>query len=323
MLDDLTYRLVIIDDESTFYDDYVDAAREFLENKGFLLEPEKQMDRLDQLEKIDVGKIDLFLADLMLGKGDVKGGQLFIEKIREKSLADILFYSTDEKAIRNYKSSSEFDMQKVYFAIRDENYDSIEDRMIALLEESIKRANTPMATRGAILGCVAELDTLVKQKEDELLDGLEDEDKYEQILNKCIRIYYDSYKRQQKKRNDYFGNDFCGNMDKWENISRCRFNVNISDMIRNISITDSSKNLNVLQKTYEIINGKDETYALLKKVGELLDARNILAHVEQEFTDGVYRFRRNAPDGYLELTEEKCIELRKDIIQAYKCIESL
>ena len=40
----------------------------------------------------------------------------------------------------------------------------ITDMIKHLLEKMIKRSNTPLASRGLVLGCVAELDNIVKEK---------------------------------------------------------------------------------------------------------------------------------------------------------------
>ena len=77
-------------------------------------------------------------------------------------MTDILFYSSDSKSIQKYRSSGEY--QGVYFAIRDENKDEITPSINRLIEKLIKRSNTPAATRGIVLGCVAELDNIIKQK---------------------------------------------------------------------------------------------------------------------------------------------------------------
>ena len=159
MLKELTYKVIVIDDDSDLYEDYVEIIRKRLDTEGYLLVNERY-EELSELEENPLHDVDLFLVDLKFGSQD-KGPE-FINKIRENHLTDILFYSSDSKSIQKYRSSGEY--QGVYFAIRDENKDEITPSINRLIEKLIKRSNTPAATRGIVLGCVAELDNIIKQK---------------------------------------------------------------------------------------------------------------------------------------------------------------
>ena len=70
--------------------------------------------------------------------------------------------------------------------------------------------------------------------------------------------------------------------------------------------------------------GKDELYESIKNLSDLLNDRNIFAHVQEELReDGIYQFKHINEGAYLVLTEEKCQELRKSIIEYRKGIEQL
>lgn len=98
----------------------------------------------------------------------------------------------------------------------------------------------------------------------------------------------------------------------------------VSNLVENVAITDSNKNFRVLLKVYEVLNGKDDTYNIIKNFIELLSDRNIFAHVREEKSeDGQYQFKRLNNGEYLVLSDEKCIELRTSIINYYKAISNI
>lgn len=318
MLKDLTYKVIVIDDDSDLYEDYIEQIEKILKAQGYLLEHDRY-EELDELEENSLEDVDLFLVDLKFGKED-KGPE-FIEKIREKHYTDILFYSSDAKAIQASRASGNF--QGVFFAIRDENKSEITDMIRHLLEKMIKRSNTPLASRGLVLGCVAELDNIVKEKIYALLLKI-DPAQAEDLLNDCIKLYYCSYKGQSKKIKDFFGIDFHGGMLKWEDVKKAYSKYEVAELVQNVDITDSNKNFRVLLNAYEKAIGQDDTYNIIKNFIELLSDRNIFAHVQEEKdAEGNYRFKRLKKDEYLVLTEEKCIELRTSIVEYYNMISAI
>ncbi len=127
-----------------------------------------------------------------------------------------------------------------------------------------------------------------------------------------------------KKICNFFGTEFHERSYQWQEIKeRCR-RYEISDLIENVSVTDTDKNFHVLLKTYEALKGKDDTYMAIKDFGELLSVRNIFAHVrEEKNSDNLYQFKRLNKDGYLVLTDEKCIELRNSIKRYYETLSNI
>lgn len=318
MLRDLTYKVIVIDDEQDLYEDYVDKITEILDEQGYLLE-HARYEELEELEENSIEDVDLFLVDLKFGSED-KGPE-FIAKIRENYFTDILFYSSDSKAIQNSRASGNF--QGVFFAIRDENKDEITFMIQQLIDKMIKRSNTPLASRGLVLGCVAELDNIIKEKIISLLMRIKPE-QAEGLINDCIRLYYESYKGTSGKIKSFFGVDFHKGMSEWQEIKGSYSKYEISDLIQNVDITDSNKNFRVLLKAYEKVNGKDDTYNAIKDFSEMLSDRNIFAHVREEKNSaGEYQFKKLKKDEYLVLSEEKCIELRTSIIRYYNQISKI
>lgn len=318
MLKDLTYKVIVIDDEEDLYEDYVEFIEEKLKCEGYLLEHERY-EELSDLDENPLMDVDLFLVDLKFGKED-KGPE-FIKKIRENHLTDILFYSSDSKAIQTNKMSGEY--QGVFFAVRDENKDDILNMITGLIDKMIKRSNTPLSSRGIVLGCVAELDNIIKAKVAALLMKIEPEQR-KQLMDQCIRVYYDSYKGQSNKISTFFGYDFHNGIRKWEDVKSSYSNYELTELVNNVAMTDSSKNFKVLLKIYKSINGEDDTYSAISGFFNLLSDRNIFAHVQEELNDdGNYQFKKLNGEDYLILSEEKCRELRNGIIDYYKNISKM
>lgn len=318
MLKDLTYNVVIIDDDVDIYEDYVEFIKNKLENEGYLLN-HTRFEELESLDEYSLIDVDLFLVDLKFGKEDK--GPIFIEKIRENYLTDILFYSSDSKKIEEKRNSGKY--EGVFFASRDENSDEIQLLISQLINKMLKRSNTPLSSRGIVLGCVAELDNIVKEKIAKLLLKIEPEQRKE-LMDSCIKIYYDSYKSQSKDHEHFWGCDFHNGMKKWHEVKENYRDYDISELTNTAQVTDSYKNCIVLLKIYESIKGRDETYAIISKLLDLLGERNIFAHVQEELnSDGLYQFKRLKENEYLILTKEKCREMRSNIVKYYKCIDSI
>ena len=50
MLQDLTYKVIVIEDEPDFYEDYVEEIEDILNKQGYLLEHDRY-EEIDELEK--------------------------------------------------------------------------------------------------------------------------------------------------------------------------------------------------------------------------------------------------------------------------------
>lgn len=318
MLKDLTYRVVVIDDEIDLYDDYAEYIESYLSSEGYLLETQRY-EELEELDNAPLDNVDLFLVDLKFGKED-KGPE-FIKKIRENHLTDILFYSSDSTAIQTNRQSGEY--EGVYFAIRDENKKTILLSIKRLLDKMIKRSNTPLSTRGIVLGCVAELDNIIKKKIELMLSLLSPEQQAE-LMDDCVKKYYSSYKGQSGKIRDFFGCEFHSGITPWASVKAAYSCKDINKLVNNVSVTDSSKNFHVLLKTYKKLRGEDEFYRTISNFFDLLNDRNIFAHVQEEINaDGLYQFKRLNNGEYLVLSAEKCRDLRKAIIGYALHIDSI
>lgn len=318
MLRDLTYKVVVIDDDPDLYEDYIEEMEDILKEHGYLLKHDRY-EELIELEENSLEDVDLFLVDLKFGNEN-KGPE-FISKIRESCFTDILFYSSDSKAIIASRSKGEF--EGVFFAVRDENKNEIRGRIEQLIEKMIKRSNTPLASRGLVLGCIAELDNIVKERIRLLLTKISPE-QVEKLMNDCTKLYHTSYGGNSDKIKEFFGTDFHKGKLQWNEVKEKYVKYDIASLVENVAITDSNKNFRVLLKTYETLNGQDDTYNVIKDFIKLLSDRNIFAHVREEKNDeGQYQFKKLNNDEYLVLSDEKCVELRNNIIKYHRLISDI
>ena len=309
MLKDLTYKVVVMDDDSDLYDDYADYIREYLSAEGYLLETERY-EELEALDEIDLDSVDLFLVDLKYGKED-KGPE-FIKKIREDTLTDILFYSSDSKAIQANRDSGEY--EGLYFAVRDENTKEIQIALHKLLHKMIKRSNTPLSSRGIVLGCVAELDNVIKSKIMQISASFP-EGEPKELIDECVKLFHSSFRGRANKIYDFFECQFHEGITPWGDVKEKYKCSSLYELASNPAITDSSKNFQLLMNMYKKMHGEDETLKSIKPFKELLDVRNVFAHVSEEKNgEGLYQLKCLKSNEYLVLSEEKCRDLRKELI---------
>ena len=304
----LRYNVAIIDDKKLLYQNYKGVIDEFLAANGFDAEVEHIPSEQD-FDGYPLDKPNLFLVDLKFGQVDK--GQIFIEKIRNNYLTDVLFYSSDHDAIDKYRS--EIGSQGIFFAERDEQNDEVEPLLEKMLSKMIARSNAPRSTRGLVMECVAELDDMVKEKILLLLDKLPNE-KREGYYKGIIKIIKCSSDGRLNKLQQFFDASFA---EKKQNIlsSGVSLDFSVADLIENIRITDSSKNLKFLLSLYKLHYGENELYEQIKEYEELLKKRNILAHVSQSKEGDTYIFKsRDSGMSDYVLTDHECLSLRKSIL---------
>ncbi len=316
MLKDLTYKVMVIDDEEVLYEQYIEFIEDKLSKEGYLLK-HRRIESLDDLNDTELGEVDLFLVDLKFGSED-KGPE-FIRKIRENHLTDILFYSSDKKAINGYRASGDF--QGVFFAVRDENTTEIKDMIDQLTSKMIHRSNTPLSCRGIVLGSVAEFDNIIKEKVGLLMKLLETD---KRVIDECTKMLLGSFRGTSNKLRDFTGIEFHKGIKQWGEVKNECIHYRIEDLIFNEKITDSKKNLRILMLIYKEVHGVDKLYEELNAFSILLDERNILAHVKEVLgDDGYYRFKHLNDDDELVLSAEKCREIRSSIVRCSEIIKSI
>lgn len=313
MLRELTYNVVIIDDEVDQYEDYQEHINSLLQPEGYFLNC-RRAEALDELTDEIIIDSDLFLVDLKFGKADK--GPTFINRIREASpTTDILFYSSDSRAIAEQKTKNEF--EGIFFAKRDENTNEIVDKIGKLVSKMIRRSNTPIATRGIVLSGVAELDGVIKEII-ELLSQVINYDNRRIMLDRCKKVFYDSYKSLPNKIEEHFGCKFYEGVKTWEEVRSSYTEYSLTHLVNSTGFTESSKNHKVLLELYRTCYEKDAQYKDFAQYENLLKIRNVLAHeIEHHNSEGEIYFKKQKDEDVILLTPEHCKDLRIAIMRYY------
>ena len=316
----LKYNVAVVDDQGIYFKEYKEFIDDYLLSNGFEADVDHVPSEQD-FSSYPLEKPDLFLVDLMFAREDK--GQLFIEKIRENNiLTDVLFYSSNHDAILKYRSS--LGTQGIFFAERDEQNDEVEPLLEKMLNKMILKSNTPRTTRGIVMECVSELDDKIKAKTLLLINKLPAE-KRDDVYRKIVKLYKDSYDGRLNHLKDFFDADFA---DKKDNsfISSLDLNYSVEELMDNFRVTDSNKNFRIMLELYKVINGRDALYNDIKEYTNLLDKRNILAHVTQKKCDQGYMFRtrkKGQEDSNYILTDDESILLRKTVLSLDKLIDKI
>lgn len=241
--------------------------------------------------KDSIKEFDLLLVDFDLGEEGLTG-DILINIIRNKVYSEILFYSTNYSDLRSKLNTNDF-MDGVFSSSRDE----LEEKTKKLINVTIKKVQDVNNLRGLIMAEVAELDIL---KEEIILKASE------KISNKELEKYAlkkikDSGKSNHNKAESYLNN---------------LHNTTFEDLFSKMGFVDSNKKALTVG---EVMSKFNITEPLTKDtftkyyISSILDMRNKFAHVKE----------LNQMIADIPFTEEKCIEIRKEIRTYKKHLEDI
>lgn len=284
----LNYQILWIDDSETFFKNHENVIIDHLNEKGIKCEIIKCTSVSDfnnkQGNTEHQKKYDLFLIDLNLDHGNT--GDEVIEKIRKNTLVDVIFYSTHLKDVR--KKINEKNIEGVYATSRDK--DDFEEKVLEVIDVTIKKVQDVNNLRGLIIAEVAELDRMKKD-----------------IIKQFAQKNPDHNNLKKYIRDKVFG-DFSDNIRKFDYLSKddgSYKNIDIDALIDSL-IYDSYKKARTVSKINQDLIL--ETYHQ-----EIIKKRNVLAHEKEKKREDGTLFL-SYPDGEeLNFSEENCIQIRKDI----------
>ena len=315
---DLSYKILIIDDTREIIDNYTDELQQYMEELGFLLTVDSAESKCEFNNRdYDYESYDMFMIDLNFGSNP--DGLFFIQEIRKKcAVADILFYSSDSLSIKKQRENKEF--EGIYFAQRDDVIDEIMDKAKLLLKKAIKKSETSIGIRGLVLQNMSHCDYLVKEKIKCLHEKC-DAESGEKILNK----YVGSINESNTNKFNYFLKKI-GYTDKKidfidkNNGAFVNPKCSIEELYDDYKISDSYTNFHLLKRiTTKLKIDNEELESLYIYLSEV---RNILAHSKVEFHNQVLCFRKK-DGGILIMNDEKCIEIRINLIKYINLLKSL
>jgi len=251
----------------------------------------------------ETSEFDLLLVDLDLGNQETKDeGNLIIQKIRdEKVYTEIIFYSSQYEELQ--KKLNEHFVEGIFTSSREELKDKVEQ----IIDVTIKKVQDVNNLRGLIMAEVAELDRI---KEKIIIKGSN------KIPDKAIEKYTlkkikDSGTSNQNKAKRFL-----------DDITNITFE---KDLFKSLGFVDSDKKA---KATGEILDKLTISNPITKDafiqpyIDNILGKRNKFAHVEE--CDGVDEHGNTCKViGDIPFTEEKCIEIRKEIRKYKKLLEEI
>lgn len=284
----LEYKILWIDNIDAIYTDHQETIEQHLSDLGFtpIIEKGNDYSSFDKFGD-DLNQFDLFLLDYKLD-GDKNGNEI-IKDIRETNsiYTDVVFYSTLPDEVR--RKIFEDKLNGVYYTSRD--YEEFEDDVINIIDVTIKKVQDVNNLRGLIMAEVAELDRIKEKIIIKFANKNECGTLEKYIIDKLEKSYADNTKKVIKFSKS-----------------------SITDIVNNLYV-DSDKKARAIKKVN--VDFDEKNYRK-----NILSVRNIFAHVEE--CDGVdtngkpCKLIANIP-----FTSEKCIEIRKEINNYRKILESI
>lgn len=299
----LEYKILWIDNDDKIYRDHQAVIEEHLTNLGFTPVIEKGADynSFDKFES-NLNQFDLFILDYRLD--GAKNGNEIIKDIRDtySIYTDVIFYSAVKEDLRT--RIYEDRLNGVYYTGR--SFEEFEDDVLALINVTIKKVQDVNNLRGLIMAEVAELDMI---KEEIIRKASE------KIPNKSLEKYA---LKKIKSSGQTCKNQAQRHIDGI-------LNVTFDLLFEKIGFVDSNKKAMTIGEALEKLNITEPvTKATFTKpyIDNILEKRNKFAHVKE--CDGYDEDGTSCKFiGNIPFTQQKCIEIRKEIRDYKKILEDI
>ncbi|MCA0959721.1 hypothetical protein LCL86_11740 [Muricauda ruestringensis] len=297
----LEYNILWIDNDIQEYIDNgeVGNLNSYLEELGFepnivTVEDEAELDNF-----IYNYKYDLIISDFNL---NATTGDKIIEKIREEKgfSTEILFYT----AKSNFRDDPDV-KERLAFMDRitfHSNRDTFLDKVEKLIRLTLDKLLELNATRGLITAATSDLDVEIEEIVMQLVvQHKKSEDDLRQIviakahtpLQKRLDNFWDRYDSFQS----YFPK--IDAVKKWEVLR---------DLLKPLKTQEEIKTFLDGNKTYQT---------------QVIDIRNKFAHAKAIDDNGILKLKGQIEGQDFEFTEDSCVEIRKNLINHKRSIESL
>jgi CheY-like chemotaxis protein len=293
-MNNLKYRILWVDDNiETFIDLTIDKEfEEFLIGLGFVPEIIKfeTADKVLEYLKTDT-KFDLILSDLNLANDE--RGDTLINKIREGDIyTEVLFYS-GKPGFEEIAKSLYQDRVSFFSLINDEGFRKFREKVYLLVRLTISKLQELNNMRGLVMAETSELDNLVV----DILHAFfsketEESTKLREYIIKCIQ---ESVKSNCKK---------CEKLNELTNQS-----------ILKERIYDADKKARTIGQLIELkgLHTKEPFIDFYKNYKDnVLDKRNLLAHVKSDSIDGIEYLILSDGSGE-KIGQEQCIQIRTNL----------
>jgi hypothetical protein len=244
---------------------------------------------------------DLLLVDLNLDDNESGDGNKIIEEIRNNDIyTEIIFYSSHYEHLINLLKENR--TEGIFTSERNQ----IDTKAKKIIDVTLHKIQDVNNLRGLIMAEVAELDIL-KEEIIKLASQKINQKELEKYTLEKIKSSGNSNKNKAQKH-----------LDEIENIT---FDL----LFEKIGFIDSNKKAMTIGEALEKLGIKEpvtkETFTQ-SYIDNILTKRNLFAHVKEcdgEDANGNYC----KVIGNIPFTEEKCIEIRKEIKKYKKLLETI
>lgn len=296
----IEYRLLWVEDDTSWFETTKELFADTLEDLGFkmIVKRCRNLEEVKvEVERDNLKEYDLLLIDFNLGNNANGTGYDVISFIRSISetpiLTDVLFYSS---AVENVRSSMlEHSLEGVYSV--DRRY--IEYKFELVVKTTIKKLQEVNTMRGLIMAETSDLDDLMI----EIIDKVLETDIAPQLENYIKRIMKESLKTNIKLlQEDSFV---------------------VREKIKDSRVFTSfhkARTINRIEKITGLI-GIHNFYE--KYRDEVMNPRNIFAHVKERLIDGKKVLVSTSTGQRESFNEERCIEIRKNLIKYRGILEGI
>lgn len=295
----LEYKILWIDNDLPAYieNGSVKDVEDFLLEKGFEPVVEKVFDEADLDQFISKHNYDLIISDYNLNNTT---GDTVIKQIREerKSDAEILFYTAQDSYMNNEQVMKNLAFkERLTFKV---GRNGLIEKIESVIELTLKKLLELNATRGLITAATSDLDVEIEEIVMQLVatQNKNDDDLKQIVTDKVFtkmeetfKTFWDNYGSFQ----DYFPR--IDAVKKWEILR---------DLLK--PLKSQNQDINTFlenNKTYQ---------------DQVITIRNQFAHVKAIEENGVLKLKGRKD---IEFDEDKCIEIRKNLIAHKGYIEAL
>lgn len=290
----LKYRILWVDDNiETFIDLAIDKEfEEHLSNLGFVPEIVKFETADKVLEHLKTDrKFDVILSDLNLANDE--RGDTLISKIREGDIfTEVLFYS-GKPGFEEIAKTLYQDRVSFFSLVGDEGFRKFREKVYLLIKLTISKLQELNNIRGLVMSETSELDNLVL----EILQAYfsKESETSHKLRGYIIRSIQESTKANTKR------SEKLSEMD-----NNAILKERIFDADKKARSIDQLLELHGLHKTEPFV----DFYRKYKE--DVLDKRNLLAHVKSDVIDGIQYLILSDGSGE-KIDQDQCIEIRSNL----------
>lgn len=270
----LDFELLVIDDDPGPSQQALQALRDHLDGLGFeLAVTEHAADfsdaTLTKLSRAGGRNYDLVMIDYRLDSDDQDGATVARRLRTELPYTDMVFYSSDPTAALLGELAKQ-EVDGVFVARRQE----LGDSLTGLADTVIRKTVDLTHMRGMVMAEVAEMDTLLE----EALAG---------VLDSGLPLPSDAGRRAVAK--------LCNSMRKDAERSEQRVEAGkLAEVVRNSRLFGLDRKFRLLVKVAEKLPDRPpELDVLATFKDDIIDRRNVLAHVREESADGGTKILRS------------------------------